>query len=240
MWTLEEKVLSRRKLFTRAAPACALGCLGWLRFPAALAAGTPPPAAGTIPMAAGPACPPQEVHKFDRTREVDLSPRTSQRMQYARFLSFIQHLREEIGDVELIRILRRYSGALGTSKGEQQAVSFPDTTFQTFVAQFRPGAVASRLTLEIVEDTEYTFEIRVTECIWASLFKEAGLDGEIGHAAVCNMDYAWPAAFNPRFTMKRDKTLMQGDDHCNPRYSQAAERPGNRSRTSRGKGIRIE
>jgi hypothetical protein len=32
------------------------------------------------------------------------------------------------------------------------------------------------------------------------------------------MDYYWPAAFNPNFTMERSGTLMQGDDHCNHRY----------------------
>ena len=42
--------------------------------------------------------------------------------------------------------------------------------------------------------------------------------GEIGHAAVCNMDYYWPPAFNPDLIMERDKTLMQGHDHCNHRY----------------------
>ena len=71
-----------------------------------------------------------------------------------------------------------------------------------------------------VEDTENAFELKVTECIWASVFRDAGLDGEIGHAAVCNMDYTWPTTFNPKFKMERDRTLMQGHDHCNHRYVQ--------------------
>ena len=66
------------------------------------------------------------------------------------------------------------------------------------------------------------FELRVTECLWAAVFKDAGLDGEIGHAAVCNMDYYWPTAFNPNISMERDQTLMQGFDCCNHRYLQNA------------------
>jgi hypothetical protein len=54
--------------------------------------------------------------------------------------------------------------------------------------------------------------------VWASVYRDAGLGGPIGHAAVCNMDYYWPAAFNENFKMVRDKTLMQGHDHCNHRY----------------------
>jgi len=58
----------------------------------------------------------------------------------------------------------------------------------------------------------------VTECLLATVFREAGLGGEIGHATVCNMDYAWPQAFNKSFKMERTKTLMQGDKICNHRY----------------------
>jgi hypothetical protein len=75
---------------------------------------------------------------------------------------------------------------------------------------------------QIGEDSENAHEIRVTECVWASVFREAGLDGEIGHAAVCNMDFTWPTAFNPKFKMERDHTLMQGHDYCNHRYIQIA------------------
>jgi hypothetical protein len=69
-----------------------------------------------------------------------------------------------------------------------------------------------------VQDTEKVFELKVTECLWAAVFREAGLGGELGHATICNMDYQWPNAFNPDFKMERSKTLMQGDDHCNHKY----------------------
>jgi len=54
--------------------------------------------------------------------------------------------------------------------------------------------------------------------LWASVFRDAGLGGEIGHAAVCNMDFFWPRAFNKRFKMERSKALMQGHECCNHRY----------------------
>jgi hypothetical protein len=78
------------------------------------------------------------------------------------------------------------------------------------------------LTGEVVQDTESVFELRVTECISEAVFREAGLAGEIGHAAVCNMDYTWPVAFNADFKMERSKTLMQGHDCCNHRYINSA------------------
>ena len=83
-------------------------------------------------------------------------------------------------------------------------------------------AAANTLTIEITEDTEKAFELRVTECVWANVFRDAGLGGRVGQAAVCIMDYVWPPAFNENFKMERTKTLMQGDDHCNHRYLDTA------------------
>ncbi len=196
--------LNRRELLTRTAPACAMACLGLWKVPEALAATTE-------------ICG-QEVHKFDVTRNVEMSVRRTIQMENTELLNFIRNIRAEIGDQELIRLLNLHSSAVGRQVGRQQAQNSPDTEFQTFVATFRPPRYANSLTHEVVEDSETAFELRVTECVWASVFREAGLDGEIGHAAVCNMDYYWPAAFNPKFTMERSCTLMQGDDHCNHRY----------------------
>lgn len=201
--------LNRRELLTRTAPACAMACLGLSGAPEVLAASE---------RLAG-----QETHKFDVTRSVELSGRRALQMENSEFFNFIRNLRAEVGDEELIRLLKTHSAAVGRQVGERQAQNSPDTEFQTFVAIFRPPRYANSLTHEIVEDSEDVFELRVTECLWASVYRDAGPDGEIGHAAVCNMDYSWPAAFNPDFKMERDRTLMQGQDHCNHRYINTAQ-----------------
>jgi hypothetical protein len=207
------KTVGRRELLTRTVPACAAACLGLGRIPGLLAAGPDLDAAETSRGR-------QEVHKFDVKRARDLSPRDLTRMENSAFIGFINTLRSELGDEELVRVLNANSSAVGRRVGEQQARSAPDTTFRTFTATFRPPRYASVLTHEVVEDTENAFGLRVTECVWASVFREAGLGGDVGHAAVCNMDYYWPPAFNPKFRMERDRTLMQGHDHCNHRYLQ--------------------
>jgi hypothetical protein len=127
---------------------------------------------------------------------------------------------------EVLRILRLNSEEMGRERGEAQRAATPDTSFQSFTAPFRQMLQGNSLVGEITEDTEDVFELEVTECIWASVFKEAGLDGDIGHASVCNMDYAWPVAFNPDFKMERSKTLMQGHECCNHRYVDTKGRTG--------------
>ncbi len=203
--------LNRRELLTLTAPACAMACLALWKAPEALASGSEIDG--------------QDVHKFDVPRDVKLSGKSSLQMQYSEFFDFVRTLRAQIGEPELIRLLNIHSTAIGQHQGEQQAQQFPDREFKTFVAQFRPPRYANSLTHEVVEDTANAFELRVTECLWATVFREAGLDGEIGHAAVCNMDYTWPKAFSANIKMERNRTLMQGHDHCNHRYLKVAQEP---------------
>jgi hypothetical protein len=201
--------MGRRELLVRTAPACALACLGVDRLPGLT---------GAVAEATG-----QETHKFDVPMDMSVSTRDLLRRQNRNLFGFIRTLREEIGDAETIRLLNIDSEKIGVMQGEAQKQSFPDTSFKTFVAQFRPPNFAEMLTHDVVKDTEDTFELEVTECIIASVFREAGLGGDIGHAAVCNMDYHWPPAFNPSIKMERSKTLMEGDDCCNHRYVEVAD-----------------
>lgn len=200
--------VERRDLLTRVAPACALALVGLCKLPKAAFCAVAPLE--------------QEPHKFDAPREWTFSTRQLMTRLSNQYMGLIRTLRTEVGEPELVRLLNLYSAEVGRAMGRQQAQASPDTEFQTFVSVFRPPRFSDSLTHEVVEDTEKVFGLRVTECISAEVFRAAGLDGEIGHAAVCNMDYHWPPAFNPNFRMERTRTLMQGHDHCNHRYLDSA------------------
>ena len=200
--------IDRRGLITRTVPACAAACLGLGRFPGLAGLGT----ASTR----------QEQHKFDVPEDVSMSPRQRAQVMYRGLTPFVQLLRNEVGESEVIRLLNLMSADVGRQVGTRQAQSSPDTSFQTFVQVFRPPNYATSLTHEVVEDTEKVFALEVRECISAEVLQSVGLGGEIGHAIVCNMDYYWPTAFNPDFKMERTKTLMQGHDICNHRYINTA------------------
>jgi hypothetical protein len=198
-------IVDRRSFLTRVMPACSLACL-W-----AGALGAEEKDQPGVENS-------ENKHKFDVETELTMSMSQRVAMQNRNFIDFIKTLQTELEEEELIRLLEVYSEGVGRRVGERQAKRSPDTSFATYVATFRPPRLANALTHEIVEDTDKVFELRVTECVWAKVFRDAGLGGSIGHAAICNMDYYWPAAFNENFKMERDKTLMQGDDCCNHRY----------------------
>jgi len=197
--------IGRRELLIRTAPACAMACLGLGKVPGLAGALTRLPC--------------QEVHRFDKELDYPLTARQLARTMNRSFFEIIGTLRKDLGDPETIRLLNLNSEEMGRARGVMQAERSPDTSFQSFVSVFRQMVdTGESLTGEVVEDTAGVFGLRVTECLWETAFREAGLAGEIGHAAVCNMDYSWPPAFNPAFKMERTETLMRGDDCCNHRY----------------------
>jgi hypothetical protein len=96
----------------------------------------------------------QDRHKFDVPLDppLPLSRRSPTRLQKASLIDFIKILQGEMEEDELIRVLKVYSETLGRMQGESQARRSPDTSFQTFVAQFRPPRYADSLTHEVVVD----------------------------------------------------------------------------------------
>ena len=201
--------LGRRELLVKTMPACAMACLGL---------GRVPDLAGAV---SGLPC--QEVHKFDKQMNRELTNKQFAQVMNRGTFQMIRTLQKDLGDDEAVRLLNLNSDEIGRQQGKTHAESVPDTSFENFVSVFRQMANGDFLTGEVVEDTETVFEMKVTECLSATVYKEAGFEGDLGHAAVCNMDYTWPPAFNPDFKMERTKTLMQGHDCCNHRYMNTAD-----------------
>jgi len=194
-----------RRQFLKIMPACSLMCLGSGGVWALTQQSEQTPAV-------------QEAkHKFDQELERKLTYRQLISLQYRETIQLAKALMEEMGKDKTIEFLKQHTHMKMLKFGQQHAKRSPDNSFQTYVKTFRPPNYKDTWTAEIVEDTENAFELRVTECIWAAVFREAQA-GDIGYASVCYGDYAWPQGFNPKIKMIRDKTLMQGHEYCNHRY----------------------
>jgi hypothetical protein len=84
-------------------------------------------------------------------------------------------------------------------------------------AEHRKHFWSRAYTSQSIEDTPRSYEMKVTECLWAQTFREANA-GDIGFASICYGDEAMAAAFDQRLKFIRTKTLMKGDDCCHFRY----------------------
>ena len=137
---------------------------------------------------------------------------------FKRLIPVLQGLAEELGEDNFLKAIRKVASECALKAGQDNARQLPSNDLAAFKAAGEPGHFGKHvLTLEMVEDTPQAFEVKVTECLYAKTFREAGA-AEIGYSLICHRDYADCQGFNPRITMIRSKTLMQGDDYCNHRF----------------------
>ncbi len=196
---------SRRDFLTKAVPACAVSYLA----ANSVFAGSPWIGKSFIG---------QEEHKFDK--EIPGLKMTYRRLAALRnrsFIRFARFLQKEIGAERVIELIKKQTEQRLREQAKRDLKRLGNSDFKSYISIFRdPGMVAS-LTMEIIEDTDTVFEIRVTDCLSAESFLPYKA-GDIGYAAVCWGDYNWASDFNPKIKLIRDKTLMEGHDCCNHKY----------------------
>ena len=200
--------IPRRKFLGGVAAACALPCLGMQTLLAM---------SSDFKNLENQAQEQDSKSKFDKPFGRELSYSQVFNMRYGEFIDLAKALEKEMGKEKLIEFLKEKTKKEMFEYGEFQAKDSKDNSLNSYVEQFRGENYKDLLTMEIVTDNGSAFELKVTECIWASTFlkKQAG---EIGFAAVCYGDYWWPKGFNSDIQFERDKTLMEGHDYCNHKY----------------------
>ena len=207
---MREVDAKRRQFLVRAVPACAATCLA-LR--GTLAASSPEaPGQGS-----GQAAPAK--HKFDIEYPAKLTYRQLFQVQYgSTLIPLVRVLKKSLGQEKTLALLTEMTTDGSRQQAQAVARQLGGNDLATVKKLFSRPLLASVCTTEVVRDTETTYELRVTECLWASTFRQADLAAE-GYAAVCLGDFALVQALNPKITLQRDKTLMQGHDCCNHCYT---------------------
>lgn len=206
MKMFEKRLSNRRDFLTKTVPVCAASCL------AASTVFAKSPLIGKSILE-------QDVgHKFDKEiPNLTMTYRRMAAMRHQSFIRFARFLQEEIGEKRVIDLIKKNTEQRLKAQAERDLERLGKSDFASYISIFRdPGMLAS-LTMEIIEDTDAAFEIKVTDCLSAESFVPFKA-GDIGYAAVCWGDYNWASDFNPKIKLIRDKTLMQGHDCCNHRY----------------------
>jgi hypothetical protein len=195
---------SRRQFIASVIPACAITCMGSNRVFVSILR-----AEGHLIQ--------EPKHKFDNNFELAITYRQFLEAQYRNFIALAKALEKEMGKGKAIEFLKKFATERQTNLEKQQVSRMPDNSFSSFIGLFRSGQ-DNTMTMKIVEDTPSVFEFKVTECLYADSFLRAKA-GDIGYAWICWGDYAWAEGFNPKIKLVRSKTLMQGHDCCNHRYT---------------------
>jgi hypothetical protein len=136
------------------------------------------------------------------------------------YIPTLQSLADEIGRGPFLEMLKRLRSQSVADATRQSVEKLPKNDFSTFVElskQRKNRFVRHVLTDEVVEHTGNFVHSKITECLWAKVFREANA-ADIGYAAVCHPDFAMASAFNPKIKLVRRSTLMEGSEFCDFRY----------------------
>ncbi len=71
--------------------------------------------------------------------------------------------------------------------------------------------------MEVLEQTSTTYFLNVLRCPYYEKYKELGI-AEFGVALSCCRDEPFARGLNPKLTLLRSKTIMEGADFCDFRY----------------------
>ena len=133
---------------------------------------------------------------------------------------FVDALSEELAREDVTRILRETIVRVAREQGEALAEECGSRDLRSFAGALDAWTRDDALQLDVIEQNPGSLAFNVRRCRYAEMYRELGIP-ELGVILSCNRDAALIEGFNPEVEFTRTKTLMEGADCCDFRYSAA-------------------
>lgn len=160
--------------------------------------------------------------KIDQTSGDDLNAKIGvliRREVEARILApVIDALSRQFGNEKVLDTVRETIIQIAGNQGFELAGQMGGNSLGHFVDSLQYWTRDNALEIEVVEQGEQAFYFNVTRCRYAELYEKLGLT-ELGVIFSCTRDFALIKGFNPKITLKRTQTIMEGAAHCDFRYT---------------------
>jgi len=140
------------------------------------------------------------------------------RIQAQVLVPLVKALQAELGEERANGLVRRALGEHYRRLGDawQRAKGAKDLG-ASMGAAFAAYAAGDALDYQVRKQSEDAFDIDVTRCGYAQLYKELGAP-ELGFLLVCSADYAFAEGLGADTELARTQTIMQGASRCDFRY----------------------
>ncbi len=125
---------------------------------------------------------------------------------------------EGIGREKALATVRTVIKSLAFESGVQLAKQMGGNSIACFAKAIGAWGVGRALEMERLELSETRFEFNIKRCKYAEMYKELGMS-DLGVILSCGRDFDLVSGFNPRMTLLRTKTIMEGYDHCDFRIA---------------------
>ncbi|MFO7791418.1 MAG: L-2-amino-thiazoline-4-carboxylic acid hydrolase [Candidatus Saliniplasma sp.] len=130
-------------------------------------------------------------------------------------------LEEEVGREEALKRISKFSDEKSVENRKRIIESKDIQNFEDFKKVYKEELssppLKDCLSYEVKKDSDTRFKFDVHRCLWAEIFKQLDAS-DIGYEVSCKPDLEVAPIYHPNVELKRTKTLMQGDDHCDFEY----------------------
>ena len=139
-------------------------------------------------------------------------------LRFTEAVKYAKLLVDQIGEEKAYEILDKNSIEEGKEYGKELMKDRPLLASVADLSEFWHRLYSEPfwdkcLEVEYLDESDNYFRYNVKKCIWAHTFSKLGAS-ELGYHTMCMGDYGIATGLSPYVTLKRSKTLMQGDDCC--------------------------
>jgi fumarate reductase iron-sulfur subunit len=131
---------------------------------------------------------------------------------------------EELGQEKALAVVRSVIGKLARQSGMDLAKALGGNTLADLAGGLTAWAKGDAYAMEVITLSETEYAYNVTRCRYAEMYKEIGL-ADLGVILSCGRDFEFISGFNPKMTLIRTKTIMEGCDCCDFRISLGGGKP---------------
>jgi hypothetical protein len=124
----------------------------------------------------------------------------------------------ELGEERARVILAETVGELARQSGCSTAAALGGNSLVYLKQAVERWKAGGALELTVLRDDTHAFEFNVTRCRFAEMYRRLGLE-DLGPILSCSRDGRMVEGFNPGLGFTRTRTLMEGADHCDFRFS---------------------
>lgn len=130
----------------------------------------------------------------------------------------LEALESTIPMPDLIAALRQANEREAFHRGQEMGVSRKEHVIAALAKDVAGWGEGGALEMDVIELTETTFHFNVTRCPYYDRYRKLGL-ASFGVALSCCRDEPFARGFHPSLKLARTRTIMEGHDHCDFRYS---------------------
>lgn len=129
----------------------------------------------------------------------------------------IKAVSQRIGNDKALAILKEVNQQEAYQRGQNIAKTKGLNGIKELVKDVATWGEGGVWEMEVLEQTSTTYFFNVLRCPYYEKYKEIGLD-QFGVELSCCRDEPFAKGLNPKLSLMRTKTIMEGADFCDFRY----------------------